>query len=287
MLGWAAPGRQAHQLLELGRRAVDVQADGIPCLQSKRSDGRRRADQPFDLRLVDTLPIALKRIEVQKDRQLERCRRLVHAGLERPGAGCCRPVYILERVVGVVIADADGPQRVADELARAHLAERMAGREAELFERQQARIDHQAGALGELTDAAIEAERVAGLELCRAKAVGTAGQAAHPIAPGQCLVPAQTGRAMQQLASVAVEPEIGAGDRQPGWDHVANVEHGQRQRLAVRDPNRQLDLIAGEGACMTELALVTDPHERPAIPQPRHSRSEQQQRADQRQQSLP
>ena len=68
---------------------------------------------------------------------------------------------------------------------------------------------------------------------------------------------------------------------------IADVEARQRQRLAIEMPDHQLDLVAGEGARLAQLALVGDAHKRPAIPQPGHAGGQQQQRADQRQQSLP
>ena len=60
----------------------------------------------------------------------------------------------------------------------------------------------------------------------------------------------------------------------------------QRQRLAIGDPNHQLDLVVGEGARLAQLALVGDAQQRPAIPQPGHAGGQQQQHADQRQQPL-
>ncbi len=64
-------------------RAIGIQPDRAAFLQAGLGDGRRRADHPLDLLIVDALPIVLEGVEIKEDRHLAGGGRLVDARLER------------------------------------------------------------------------------------------------------------------------------------------------------------------------------------------------------------
>src|SRR5581483_1241526 len=198
------------------------------------------------------------------------------------------PVDAARAVARRVLAHADRVQRVLDQpVARAPVAERVAGREAGAGDGYDLRVDEQVVALVEGELLRLETEHVAGAHARRPELVLAAGRADDTVVAPDPFVPAQRQEVHQQRPRGLVGGHRRAVERrQLARDLVLGLQPGQRQQFTVDDLDSQLDLLAEEGATVREGAPVLDVVEAVAVPPARDQRREDERERDEEEQRV-
>ena len=187
-----------------------------------------------------------------------------------------------------MVAHAHGADRIVEELAlRLDRAEGLLGRQAEVSQALDARVDDEPLALIQAALAAEKPEQVARFQIGRAEGEEAALVALDAVAAMHPLVPAQrVDHAHQPDGGHVGGQHLDPFQRQRHRHAVVDAQPAHRQQLAVADRQVQFDRLADEGAPLAEVAPVFQRAQRQPVPRPRHDRYQRQQPGDQDQAAL-
>jgi hypothetical protein len=189
-----------------------------------------------------------------------------HLYLEIAAAGRGLPVDEFEAVALKILPYADGVSGVAEEASGSPgFTHGVEGWDEAGVDRKNPGIDDEVFGASGPARAGIQAEKVAGGDLQRANGVIPAAPADQCELPGDAAVPEQGGRSPNRYGAGRADRFVQA---EPRRQVVFELHPGERQGLAVEQPQRAGDGLAREKARAVEVPLNPDPGQGEPVPQP-------------------